>query len=233
MGCIELKRFLVLALVTVCLLCTACSNNFAMQNIAIAGWSNTDMNPEYFHLGDFEVDFLEEGDEGDVMFRVKDNSAFVQSLLDHPALVRQEYNTKQNKVYVFGDFPNYYLLIEHVNDKKQSEYILHPAVSYYIDTNGTTYQIPLFDCSIRYDGSVYFHENQSAPKTKKGWQYFLNDLSKLPDDCVTIDKSEKSVLLSVAIDVNGERIIDHSKKIKIVYQSDENGNYLIASLIEN
>ncbi len=233
MGCIKLKRFLVLALVTACLLCTACSNNFAMQNIAIAGWSNTDMNPEYFNLGDFEVDFLDECDEGDIMFRVKDNSVFVQSILDHPALIRQEYNTKQKKVYVFGDSQNYYLLIEHVNDKKQSEYILHPAVSYYMESDGTTYQIPLFDCSIQYDGSVYFHENQDTPKTKNGWQYFLTELSGLPDDYVTIDESEKTVLLSVAIDVNGERIIDHSKKIKIVYKSDENGNYLIASLIEN
>lgn len=229
----KIKRFLVLALATVCLLCTACSNNFAMQNIAIAGWPNTDMNSEYFNLGDFEVDFLEEGNEGDVMFRVKDNSAFVQSILDHPAIIRQEYNTKQKKVYVFGDTKNYYLLIEHIDDKKQSEYILCPAVSYYIETDGTTYQIPLFDCSIRYDGSVYFHENQDAPKTKNDWQYFLNELSRLPDDYVTIDESEKSFLLSVATDVNGKRNIDHSKKIKIVYQSDENGNYLIASLIEN
>ena len=46
----KIKRFLVLALATVCLLCTACSNNFAMQNIAIAGWPNTDMNSEYFNL---------------------------------------------------------------------------------------------------------------------------------------------------------------------------------------
>lgn len=98
----KIKRFLVLALATVCLLCTACSNNFAMQNIAIAGWSNTDMNSKYFNLGDFEVDFLEEGNEGDVMFRVKDNSAFVQSILDHPAIIRQEYNTKQKRYMCLG-----------------------------------------------------------------------------------------------------------------------------------
>ena len=179
------------------------------------------------------MDFLEECDEGDVMFRVKDNSAFVQSILEHPALIRQEYNTKQKKVYVFGDSQNCYLLIEHVNDKKQSEYILHPAISYYVGSDGTTYQIPLFDCSIRYDGSVYFHENQNAPKTKNNWQYFLHYLIKLPDDYVAIDKTEKSVLLSVATDVNGEKIIDNSKKLKIVYQSDMNGNFWVASLTED
>ena len=53
-------------------------------------------------FSDFEVDFFEEGNEGDVMFRVKDNSAFVQSILDHPAIIRQEYNTKQKRYMCLG-----------------------------------------------------------------------------------------------------------------------------------
>lgn len=225
-----MKRAIVFAFVTALML-VACGYNFAEQDIAIENWSHTDE----FHLGVFEVEFLAGGDTGRVDFRVKDKSVFLQSILNHPALVRQEYNTKQNKVYVFLESGNYYLLLEVESNNKQGEYTLLPAASRYITMDGTMYRFPLYDCSIRYDGMVFFHEDRNTAKTKNDWQYFINFFDALPSDCVIIDESKKSVLLSAYAKkiINGERIIDSAQKIKIVFRSDADGNYLIASLETN
>lgn len=190
------KSVLVFALVTVLLMCTACRHPFAEREIAVAGWSYTDKSPGAFRLGDFEVVLLANGEEGRVDFRVKDRSSFLLSILHHPGFVRQEYNDKQNPVYVFLDSGNYYLLVETKSNKKQGEYFLRPAVSRYFDADGTTYEFPLYDCSVRYDGQVFFHEGQNTVKTQNDWQYFVRCFEALPRDCITIDESEKSVLLS-------------------------------------
>ena len=51
----------------------------------------------------------------------------------------------------------------------------------------------------------------------------MDSFAALPRDCIAIDQSEKSVLLSVTKLVNGKRMIDDTRKIKIVYRSDESG----------
>lgn len=90
--------------------------------------------------------FLANGEEGYVSFRVKDSSSFLQSILNHPGFVRQEYNDKQNKVYVLGDSESCYLLME-TKGNKEVEYFLRPAVSRYFDADGTTYVFPLYNQS--------------------------------------------------------------------------------------
>lgn len=237
------KMIPVLTLIAALFICTACGYRFVDQDVAIEGRSYADKKPEAFHLGNFEVAFLANGEEGQVGFRVKDRSSFLQSILDHPGFVRQEYNNKQNKVYVLRDSGGCYLLVETESKNKQGEYFLRPAVSRYFDADGTTYEFPLYDCSVRYDGQVFFHQDQNTVKTQNDWQYFMDSFAALPRDCIAIDQSEKSVLLSVTKLVNGKRIIDDTRKIKIVYRSDESdendesgesaerGNYLVASLI--
>lgn len=234
------KMIPVLTLIAALFICTACGYRFADQNVAIEGWSYADKKPEVFDLGNFEVAFLANGEEGQVSFRVKDRNSFLQSILDHPGFVRQEYNAKQNKVYVLRDSGGCYLLVETESKNKQSEYFLRPAVSRYFDADGTTYEFPLYDFSVRYDGQVFFHQDQNTVKTQNDWQYFMDGFAVLPRDCIAIDQSEKSVLISVTKLVNGKQIIDDTRKIKIVYRSDESdenvesaehGNYLVARLI--
>lgn len=231
------KMIPVLTLIMALLISTACGYRFADQNVAIEGRSYADKKPEVFDLGNFEVAFLANGDEDQLAFRVKDKSHFLQSVLDHPGFVRQEHNDKQNNVYVLRDSGGCYLLVETESNNKQGEYFLRPAVSRYYDADGTTYEFPLYDCSVRYDGMVFFHQDQNAVKTQNDWQYFLDSFDALPRDCITIDQSEKSVLLSVTKLVSGKHMIDDTRKIKIVYRSDESaenaerGNYLVASLI--
>lgn len=231
MRCMKLARNTVFVLVTVLLLCTACGYRFADQDVAIEGWSYADKKLEVFDLGNFDVAFLANGDEDQLVFRVKDRSYFLQSVLDHPGFVGQEHNNKQNNVYVLRDSGGCYLLVETESNNKQGEYFLCPAVSRYYDADGTIYEFPLYDCSVRYDGKVFFHQDQNTVKTQNDWQYFMDSFDALPSDCITIDQSEKSVLLSVTKLVNGKQMIDNTRKIKIVYRSDENGNYLVSSLM--
>ncbi len=228
---VKSKIILILTLITVLLICTACGYRFVDREVAIEGWSYADRKPCSFHLGNFDVAFLANGEENQLVFRVKDRNSFLQSILDHPGFVGQEYNAKQKKVYVLRDPGGCYLLVETESKNKHGEYFLRPAVSRYFDADGTTYEFPLYDCSVRYDGQVFFHQDQNTVKTQNDWQYFMDSLDALPRDCITIDQSEKSVLLSVTKIVNGKQVNDDTQKIKIVYRSDETGNYLIASLI--
>lgn len=62
----KLARTIVYVLVIALLICTVCGYRIVDQDVAIEGWSYADRKTCPFHLGNFDVAFLANGEEGQV-----------------------------------------------------------------------------------------------------------------------------------------------------------------------
>ena len=228
-----MKKVLIFLMIALIVLpsCVACRYKYTEQDIVVEGWLQKSMS---FNLGRFESHINPHRVERKVVFYVKDERAFTDSILKHEKLLRQEYNVKNNEVYVFLDSGNYYLLIS--NGGKPTEYILRPALSVFVVAGGVQYLFPLFDCTAYYDGTIYFVEDPKydmpTKKTEKSWQDFLDYFDKLSDEYFIVDENERSATIKVTENDRGINRLISDKRIKILYLTDETGNYLKASMID-